>query len=124
MSSAFRWKRAWEEYGEEHPDLRGQEHYRLPHHGTIIPGDKFWSTEDHVLYTVTSVQTKVYQGVVAPQGEEGDDHVFLEPDWTEPDFYGHKEDVEEFIFPSVDEFVQELDDGRFDKHAGNGIWLP
>jgi len=90
MSSAFAWEDAWEQDDcpEYHP-----KYYRLPEgddypYGPynirrIFPGDKFWRVDERDLIEIERVSTKVYTGIVGPQGEKGDDHIFYEKDWKE-----------------------------------------
>jgi len=143
MSTAFGWKSAWETNDPHAGDVldeRGEfDYYDLPEQdysdeskryrpNRIYPGDRFWFTDDRVMVEIDDVKTKIYQGVVGYQGEEGNDCVFYTPDWTEPQGIPQTREAaragdwrSEIQFWSVDDFVEMLDEGTLVAHAGNGL---
>lgn len=125
MSSAFGWTSAWDTI-EDDPHFEGEKVYRLEDAEhlprRIHPEDTFWDANERHLWEVVAVRTKIYRGVVGPHGEEGLDHVFLEPDWTPPNGSsrpGHY--IDGAWFPSVEKFTDAIDDGDLIPHRGNGL---
>lgn len=137
-AAAYRWKSAMETYDD--PELHGVEYYPLPDPNTeagppsgpqkVIEGDRYFHTEDRYMIEVVGVRTKIYQGVVAPQGEEGEDYVFYTTDWNPPrsrsmfhePHHPHRDD--EPFSTDVQEFANAIEDGTLIPHRGNGITLP
>lgn len=138
-AQAYGWKDAWDTY--DTPELGGVQKYVLPepddlpdderfNHRLIHEGDRFWSTEERYLLTITGVRTKIYQGVVGGKGREGDDCVFYETDWSPPkrpggfteSYHPHRDD-EPFCM-DVGKFAMRVADGELVPHTGNGITPP
>lgn len=137
-ASAFGWRPAWQHYDDD--ELHNVEYYDLPtdeiDDGEYLPnrrlhnGDRFFDTEERYQITIVDVRTKVYRGVVGPQGKEGNDAVFYETDWNPPRSGGmfskphhpHRDD-EPFV-ESVDDFVYRLQYDTLIPHRGNGITAP
>lgn len=126
MATAFNWRDAWDEVDAEGEPFDGLDCYDLPTDNgrtRIYEGDRFWDAEEHHILTVTDVMTKIYRGVVGPKGEEGNDNVFFERDWTPhrpPHQRSHPSDDGPF-FMSVESFAERLDEGSLVAHRGNGI---
>lgn len=120
MSHAFAWKSAWEEI-EDDPHFSGIKKYNHEGHNWY-PGDQFWHTEDHYMIEIDAVKTKVYRGVVAPEGDEGNDCVFYSKDWSPPKNsrrdHHWSEDVH---FMSVEQFAENIKDSLFVPHRSNGL---
>jgi|APHM01.1.fsa_nt_gi hypothetical protein len=136
---AYGWRDAWDTYDD--PELGGVKKYELPRpdllkaderlpYTVLNEGDRFWNADERWMLTVTAVRTKVYQGVVGGQGEEGDDYVFYTTDWeprrvpsafSEP-HHPHRDD--EPFFVSVGGFAELVAEGVFVPHTGNGIDPP
>jgi len=126
MASAFGWTSAWETYDD--PEMSDVNYYDLPFgdHRRLHEGDQFWDTDERFLIEVDSVMTKVYRGVVGPQGEIADDNVFFNSDWSRPvsRTNPHRREViqeqKKPDFISVDEFAERIENGRYVPHRGNG----
>lgn len=136
---AFRWREAWDTY--DGVELSGVKKYELPkpdslgenerfNNRILHEGSRFWHTDERYLLTVTAVRTKIYRGIVGPDGEEGGDAVFYETDWnpprsggmfTEP-YHPHRDD--EPFTAAVEEFAEMIADGTLVPHRGNGIRAP
>ena len=128
MSSAFGWKPAWDTIGDDDPHFAGLEFYELPMPETyptsarIYEGDRFWMPDERHLIEVTDVKTKIYRGVVGPQGEEGNDAVFYDPDWEPPrDPHVQQHYTDDIRFLSVEDFATRIDEGDLVPHRGNGL---
>lgn len=138
-ASAFGWQDAWDTYDD--PEMGGVTKYLLPkpdsfdegerfRYRLIHEGDRFWNADERYLITVTAVRTKIYRGVVAPRGEEGDDYVFYETDWNprrqggmfSKPYHPHRDD--EPFCVSAEEFAEMIADETLVPHTGNGITPP
>lgn len=124
MSSAYRWLDAWHTIDEELMNpYNGMREYELPNGDKIYPGDRFWMPEESYIIEVDEVRTKVYQGVVAPKGEKGQDCVFYTPDWKPVEFYPEQPPhyTDDIHWMTVSEFAEKLDDEELIAHRGNGL---
>lgn len=120
MAAAFNWTPAWDEYDDDSP-WPGLKFYDLPNNLPLYEGDRFFDTEERYIVEVTAVKTKVYKGVVGHVGQEGDDNVFFDTDWSPPrDPTTRHHYTDDINFVSVDEFADRIDDGRLVPHRGNG----
>lgn len=136
MSSAFGWKSAWQTNDPMEGDVldeRGEfDYYDLPENEariwTIYPEDRFWHDEKRVMVEISAVKTKIYQGVVGRDGKKGNDAIFYDPDWTEPELPPQTREAanaasnwrDEIQFWSVEDFVELLEDGTLRPHKSNG----
>lgn len=130
-ADAFGWKSAWDEYDADDgddPAMHGVKYYNLPtenHPHRIYEGDQFWDLDGRHLLEVTSVRTKIYRGVVGGKGEEGNDCVFLEADWTPPrDPHTRHDPLDDVQFMNVEDFAEQIDEGALIPHRGNGVRAP
>lgn len=136
MSGAFGWKYAWQSNDPMEGgvlDERGDfDYYDLPDNDsmirTIFPDDRFWHDDDRVMVEISAVKTKLYQGVVGREGDEGGDYIFYDPDWTKPELPAQTRAAanapsnwrDEIQYWSVEDFVELLEDGTLRPHKSNG----